>query len=120
MTNENNSNRSSLSEDQILRLGEQAATALKNPIFGTLYQILESTYLKEWRELPPDHTKNMQFLKAKYEALNDMYTTMINLTDHAERIYLERSAQNSPEAKEQRRLDEQGFGLNFPDSGAVQ
>lgn len=109
--------KNALSDAEVMDLGNQAAAALKSPIFALIYDKLCREYYLDWQRAPADHTKEMAFLKAKHLALQDVFSDLTNLVAHAERLYAEMQTRNSPDAREARRLDTQGFGLKFDDQG---
>lgn len=117
MTNKTSSE-SGLSDEQILNLGQMAAQAFNNPIFQIIHDKLTAQYFQQWRDIPVEHTKEMVHLKAKHIVLGEILNDMTGLIEHAERVYARIQHENNPETKENQRLDEQGYGLNF-DQGAV-
>jgi len=113
MTSEKNFSGSSLNDDQIVNLGQMAAEALNNPIFRIEYDQLSAKYYQKWINADEAHTKEMSFLKAKHIVLGEIMRDFAGMVEHAERVYAQIKEKNSPQAQENRRLDEQGFGLNY-------
>lgn len=111
MSSETNGSR--LSDEQILNLGQKASDALNNPIFRIEYDHLCTKYYRDWIEADPAHTKEMAFLKAKHLVLNEIMRDFAGMVDHAQRIYADIQKSNDPQAQESKRLDEQGYGLNY-------
>lgn len=100
-------------EQRVLEQATQAKSELSSPVFQEAYQNLCQKYYLEWFNAPADHTKEMAFLKAKHSALGDFMRELTVMIADGERLLAELADKNSPEAKEKRRLDAQGFGLNF-------
>jgi hypothetical protein len=105
--------REALSDEEVVHLGQQASEALNNPIFRIIYDVLVNRYYREWQNLSPEHTKAAAHLQTKHIVLKEIVSDMTSLVTQAERRLAEMQQANSPEAQEKRRLDTQGFGLNY-------
>jgi hypothetical protein len=116
MTSEKHSRGPSLSNEQILQLGEM--TKKSHPVIAIIYQKLVAQYQLEVANTEPNETRTREWYWLKDRALKEVVADMGGLLDHGERVYAELQQQNSPEYQRQQREDTQGFGLNFDESGA--
>jgi len=111
MTKENSFTKASLTIDQELEIAEMAKSAF--PFMSFLTQTLSAKWYQEWRRTDPAHKNEREELHDKQTVLDEMGVMIQGYIQRGETLYAEMQEQNSPEAKEKRRLDEQGFGLDY-------
>jgi hypothetical protein len=111
MTNENSSNKPALTNDQELEIAAMAKAAY--PYMSFLMQTLSGKYYKEWRASDPAHRNEREELHDKQTVLDEMGLMTQAYIQRGEDLYARLQQENSPEAKEKRRMDEQGFGLEY-------
>ena len=102
-------------DDERMNWGQLAAEVFKNPIFAIIFQQLQAEYFEKWANAPLENAKEMASLKYQHTALVDLMKRMTHMIREAGAIAEKRQQQNSPEARQARHLDTQGFGLNFTD-----
>lgn len=109
--------RKELDEEQQLQLGQMAIDAANNPILGIVLEMIKARSMQAIDAAPPDHTKEVMWHKTKRMVADEFIMDIHALVQHAEKIYLDMQKRNSPEEKERRHLDAQGFGLNYGKGG---
>lgn len=102
-----------LTNEQKIELGEMASGFLNHPFFPLWHQIAMNRTIVEIDKAGPDHTKAVMWQKLKRQVISEVFADARSILAQAERIYQDMQEKHSPERKEQRRLDTQGFGLNF-------
>lgn len=118
MTNESNSTSALQHERQKLELGRMAADLLNNPLFPILSDIVLRDTIQAIDAAKPEHVKEVMWQKQKRQVWAELLANLRTLVEQAELVYAQMQERNNPEAIEKRRLDEQGFGLNFgPEEG---
>lgn len=113
----NSQERKEVDEQQQLQLGQMAIDAANNPILGIILETIKARSMQAIDAAPPDHTKEVMWHKTKRMVVDEFIMDIHNLVQHAEKIYLDMQKRNSPEEKERRRLDTQGFGINYGKGG---
>ena len=117
-TKENSSSPGSLTEEQILRLAQQATELWKNPVFSMVVEMMLAETIQKIDAAAPEHTKEVMWAKQERQVIGSILQRIPAFIHRAEKVYMDMQERNSPEAKEQRRLDEQGFFTSSP--GGVQ
>lgn len=99
--------------EQRIQAGQIASQELNSPIFNVIHDLLIQKHFREWQLSEPKEELLRKSLWYEQKALKDMLLEMASMVGDAQRLIAERQAQNDPAEQEKRRLDEQGFGLNF-------
>jgi hypothetical protein len=111
MTETNDSTKPLLTTEQELEIAEMAKAAY--PYMSFLMQTLSAKYFTDWRRSEPAHKNEREELHDKQTVLDEMGRMTQGYIQRGEALYAKLQEENSPAAKEARRLDEQGFGLDY-------
>lgn len=115
MTKEQNSERSSdsyepnlgLSLQQVMELGQAAATLLGNPVYNAVHQMAVNEALEEWSQTSPKEVQKRESLWQEVQAHGRAAEKAASMVSRAEEALQKQN--DTPEKREADFLNEQGF-----------
>lgn len=109
MSEEKNPFLDGIDDDQVLSIFQMAQAA--TPFMNLLVQMHQARMLRDFQSAKYEHSKEIMQLKAIDCAVQQQVRDFRGLVSRAQSIMERRNKANDPAAKEQQRLDKQGFGL---------
>ena len=106
-----------LNDEQVFNLGALATDAFNNPLFQIWHDMMMARTIQAIDAAAPDHTKAVMWAKTQRSVLFEMGRDFNAMIQHSERRYAELQHENSAAAKQEAKLDTQGFGLDFQARG---
>ena len=91
--------------------------AFNNPLFQIWHDMMMARTIQAIDAAAPDHTKAVMWAKTQRSVLFEMGRDFNAMIQHSERRYAELQHENSAAAKQEAKLDTQGFGLDFQARG---
>lgn len=112
-----NAQRMQWTEEQRIQAGHEAARSLNSPILNVVHDLLMQRYFRLWQIEDQSDKWQRETLWYKQNALKDVLLEMSSMVTEAQEIVAAKQAVNDPAEQERRRLDEQGYGLNYGQGG---
>jgi len=98
------------SAQEIMTLGQQASHLLGNPVYNTLYNLKLQRLFGQWLNTIPKEERLRESLYHEARALVEMTSDLGSLVADAEQLLAEEAERNSPEGRQRRYQEQQGFG----------